>query len=85
MVISSDLFNSRTPVVVVAAITRQIKQWSPSVAVILPAGKPLRHECQILAFQVKTVDKSRLNGCKGCLDANQLEELENAMRQTWGL
>ena len=85
MVISSNLFNSRTPVVVVAAITRQIKQWYPSVAVILPAGKPLRHDCQILVFQVKTVDKSRLQSFKGRLDANQIEELENAMRETWAL
>jgi mRNA-degrading endonuclease toxin of MazEF toxin-antitoxin module len=83
-VISTDLFNDRTPVVVVAAITRQIKPWS-DVAVTLPAGKPLRHRCQILVFQIMTVDKSRLRKYKGYLDPDQLEQLRKAMRATWEL
>lgn len=85
MVISTDLLNSRTSVVVVAAITTEKKQWYPSVTVNLPAGRPLRRECQILVFQVVTVDKSRLTECKGQLDANQVEELKNAMCVTWEL
>ena len=84
MVISTDLFNGRTPVVVVAAITRQTKPWS-DVTVTLPAGRPLRYECQILVFEVKTVDKSRLQEYKGRLDADQLEELRKAMSATWEL
>lgn len=84
MVISTDLFNGRTPVVVVAAITRQIKPWS-DVAVTLPAGKPLRDKCQILVFQVKTVDKSRLKKYEGRLDSDQLKQLRKAMRATWEL
>jgi mRNA interferase MazF len=85
VVISTDLLNSRTSVVVVAAITTKKRQWHRSVAVNLPAGRPLRRECQILVFQVVTVDKSRLTECKGQLDENQIEELKNAMRETWEL
>lgn len=85
VVISTDLFNSRMPVVTVAAITRQVKQWYPSVAVNLSAGSPLPDECQILVFQVVTVDKSRLDAYIGRLDAKQLEDLENSMRETWAL
>jgi mRNA-degrading endonuclease toxin of MazEF toxin-antitoxin module len=51
----------------------------------LPAGRPLKRECQIKAFQIMTVDKSRLGDYKGRLDANQIVALENAMRMAWGL
>jgi mRNA interferase MazF len=85
VVITTDLFNSRMPVIVVAAITRKVKRWVPLVAVTLPAGRPLPHECQILVFQVRTVDKSRLTGCLGQLDINQVEELKKVMRVAWAL
>lgn len=55
------------------------------MAVLLPAGKPLKRECQIKAFQIMTIDKSRLGDYKGCLDADQIVALENAMRAAWGL
>lgn len=84
MVISTDLLNSRTSVVVVAAVTAKKKQWCPSVTVNLPAGRPLRHECQILVFQVPTVDKARLTECKGQLDANQVEELKKRHARDMG-
>jgi mRNA-degrading endonuclease toxin of MazEF toxin-antitoxin module len=51
----------------------------------LPAGRPLRLECQIKAFQIMTVDKSRLGDYKGRLDASQIMALEDAMREAWGL
>jgi mRNA interferase MazF len=84
VVVSLDSFNVHMPVVMVAAITTKIKP-AYTVTVILPAGKPLERECQILAFQIMTVDKSRLDDYMACLEASQLEELENAMRRAWGL
>ena len=55
------------------------------MTVTLPAGRPLSRECQILAFQLMTIDKSRLGGYMGSLDATQVEELENAIRLALGL
>ena len=51
----------------------------------MPAGRPLKRECQIKAFQIMTVDQSRLGDYKGRLDVNQIAALENAMRMAWGL
>lgn len=82
--ISTDSFNGSTRVVMVAAITTKIKP-NLRVTVILEAGKPLKPQCQILAFQVLTIDKSRLGKYVGCLDADQLHELETAMRLVWEL
>jgi mRNA-degrading endonuclease toxin of MazEF toxin-antitoxin module len=84
VVMSMESFNSLMPVVTVAAITTRITP-TYNVTVTLPAGRPLSRECQILTFQVMTVDKARLGGYMGSLDATQLEKLENAMRLTWGL
>jgi mRNA-degrading endonuclease toxin of MazEF toxin-antitoxin module len=55
------------------------------VAVFLPAGRPLNRDCQIKAFQIMTVDQSRLEDYKGRLDTNQILALDNAMREAWGL
>lgn len=71
------------PVVMVAAITTQIKRFVFTVD--LPEGKPLSRHSQVLAFQVATVDKSRLEGYEGCLDAAQTDELKLALKTAWGL
>lgn len=84
VVISIDSFNRIMPVVMVAAITTKIKP-NFRVTVTLQAGEPLQPKCQILAFQVVTIDKSRLGRYEGCLDADQLHELEDKMRLVWGL
>lgn len=84
MVISPDFYNSRMQTVIVACISTTIRPAS-RVAVLLPVGRPLRRECQIKAFQIMTIDKSRLGEYKGRLDANQIVALENAMRAAWGL
>jgi mRNA-degrading endonuclease toxin of MazEF toxin-antitoxin module len=71
------------PVVVVAAITTKIKSFSFTVD--LPQGQPLEEHSQILAFQVTTIDQSRLDGCLGALDAQQIVDLKNALGTAWGI
>jgi len=71
------------PVVVVAAITTKIKSFSFTVD--LPQGQPLEERSQILAFQVTTIDQSRLDGYMGALDAQQVVDLKNALRTAWGI
>jgi mRNA interferase MazF len=84
VVISQDSFNSRMPTVVVAAITSQLKP-AAYVVVNLPENRPLRLASQILAFQVTTIDKSRLESYAGELDTVQLGQLKNALRMAWDL
>jgi mRNA interferase MazF len=83
VVISLDSFNTRMPVVVVAAVTSQVKSYVFTVD--LPEGKPLERHSQVLAFQVMTVDKTRLAQYAGSLDADQLSRLKDALKTAWGL
>lgn len=83
VVVSLDSFNSRMPVVMVAAITTKIKPFSFTVD--LPQGKPLTEHSQILGFQVMSIAKDRLERYAGTLDAQQIRDLENALRTAWGL
>jgi len=87
VIISSDEFNVRLPVVAIAAITTTgAGGGRPSrVAVDLPAGRPLTEAGRILAFQVRTVDKTRLGRYLGILTAAQRAELSAALRVIWDL
>jgi mRNA interferase MazF len=85
VVISTDSFNKLMRVVTVAAITSQIKTAAKYTAVILPAGRPLPKESQILAFQVMSLDKSRLTSYAGTLTGGQIVAMESALRISWGL
>lgn len=82
-VISVDSFNRAMPVVVVAAVTSKLK--NSRLVVRLPAGQPLKLESDVLAFQVVSVDKSRLRSYEGSLTADQLREVEQKLRLCWGL
>jgi mRNA-degrading endonuclease toxin of MazEF toxin-antitoxin module len=70
--------------VVVAALTTRVRRGS-SVAVYLPAGQPLSREGSILAFQVMTLDQSRLERLAGQLSAAQLAQLDAALQVAFGL
>lgn len=70
--------------VIVAAMTTSIRRGSP-IEVVLPAGRPLKNEGAILAFQVTTLDKARLMDFKGTLDGDQLRELDKALSLAFGL
>jgi mRNA-degrading endonuclease toxin of MazEF toxin-antitoxin module len=85
VVISTNDFNRGVPVVAVAAITTSQSTRPSPIAVNLPAGRPLELASRILAFQVRTVDQSRLAGYLGCLDPQQVEALKAALRVTWDL
>ncbi|MEV7970028.1 type II toxin-antitoxin system PemK/MazF family toxin [Sphaerisporangium sp. NPDC088356] len=85
VVISQDSFNRRMPVVVVASMTTKIKPALQKIVVTLPAGQPLQHAGQILAFQVMTIDQGRLGNYMGTLDKNQVEDLKTALRTVWDL
>jgi mRNA-degrading endonuclease toxin of MazEF toxin-antitoxin module len=73
------------PVVVVAAMTTAIKPALQKIAVTLPAGRPLQKPGQVLAFQIMTIDQSRLGTYMGTLDKNQVEDLKAALRVVWDL
>ncbi|MEU7952596.1 type II toxin-antitoxin system PemK/MazF family toxin [Micromonospora chalcea] len=84
VVISLDSFNQRMPVVIIAALSTKVRLGS-RVSVHLPAGQPLPKEGSVLAFQVMTADKSRLKDFAGRLSKSQLQQLDDALRLSFGL
>jgi mRNA interferase MazF len=83
VIISSNMQNRHMNTVLIAALTTTIR--SGPLTVVLPAGRPLPEPGSILAFQVMTIDKSRLGGYLGRLDRKQIAELERAMKIAFGL
>jgi mRNA interferase MazF len=85
VVISTDSANRALPVVTIAAVTTKIKNFQSKLQVILPEGEPLKEKSAILAFQVVTIDKSRLRDRAGTLNPNQKLQLNAALRLAWNL
>jgi mRNA interferase MazF len=89
LVISLDSFNRRMPTIVVAALTTAVRestrQGRSPVSVYLPAGHPLPHEGSVLAFQVSTIAKERLEDYAGDLSANQMLAVDAAIRTSFGI
>lgn len=75
---------------VVAACTttvrEDVRRGKSPIAVFLAAGQPLPREGSVLAFQVMTVDKVRLDGaCAGTLTDAQLSAVDTCLRNAFGL
>ncbi len=85
VIISSDGANSRLPVVTIAAITRTIRDENSPIALLLPEGFPLDSKSSIMAFQVRTIDKSRLEKLAGSLSSQQILQLNQKLRNAWDL
>jgi mRNA interferase MazF len=84
VVVSNDVNNQHSPVVIVAAITRTIPSKDYSHTVYLPAGV-LPSEGTILCGQLLTIDKTRLVRHRGELDEDQTEALDAALIVSLGL
>lgn len=85
VVISNDVNNQHSPVVIVAALTRTIPRRSYPQNVALPAGLPLPDAGTILCGQLYTIDRTRLQRHRGDLSAPQLAELNAALAVSLGL
>lgn len=84
VVISSDGANRALPVVTIAAITTKKRASSP-LQLVLPRGRPCAQESAVLGFHVVSIDKGRLDGFVGSLDAEQMESLRRLLRNVWAL
>jgi mRNA interferase MazF len=85
VVISPDAINRIFPVVVVAAITSQIKDRNSPVAPLLPAGQPLPKESAVLTFQVRTLDRRRLDSLAGTLTPERMDAVARGLALSFGL
>lgn len=84
LVVSNDVNNQRSPVVIVAAITKTIPKKVYPFNVDLPAGiLPLGGT--IYCGQLLTIDKTRLLRHRGDLDNAKIAEVDRALCVSLGL
>jgi mRNA interferase MazF len=81
LVVSNDIGNELSSVIMVAPITSKIRQVYPFEVKISLTGKPGK----IMLNQCRAVDKSRLNGKIDSTDRETMTSVEEAIKIVFGL
>jgi mRNA interferase MazF len=86
LVLSPDLINERSPVILIAAITSQkTDRVYPFEALIEPPEGGLTQRSKVLLMQLRSVDKERLTGRYGTISKATMQRVENALKTATGL
>ncbi|MGV8120627.1 MAG: type II toxin-antitoxin system PemK/MazF family toxin [Candidatus Xenobiia bacterium LiM19] len=85
LVIQNDVGNEFSPVVIIAAISSQIKRLYDVHVLIAPPEGNLDKESIVLLNQIRTVDKSRLTRKLGSLSTATMKRVERALKISLGL
>jgi mRNA interferase MazF len=81
LVISPDLINERSPIVIVAAITsKKTNHIYPFEVLIEPPEGGLDLRSKVMLMQIRAVDKRRLVGNYGSIGANTMRLVEKAIQ-----
>lgn len=86
VIIQNDVGNKYSPTTIIAAITSQKnKARLPTHIAVEPTELSLPKHSVILLEQIRTIDKSRLKEKIGTLSANNMAELEKALKISVGI
>jgi mRNA interferase MazF len=86
LVVSPDLINEHSPVILVAAITsRKTEKVYPFEALVEPPEGGLGQRSKVLLMQLRALDKRRIVGKYGTLGPGTLERVDAALRIAVGL
>ena len=86
LVLSPDLINERSPVILIAAITSQkTERIYPFEALIDPPEGGLTLRSKVLLMQLRSVDKERLTGRYGKVSEQTMQRVESALKVATGL
>ncbi len=84
--VSPDLINEHSPVVLIAAITsRKTEKVYPFEALIEPPEGGLPQRSKVLLMQLRALDKRRIVRRHGIIGAATLERVDSALRIAVGL
>ena len=84
LILQNDIGNRHSPTTIVCAITGKPKKPLPTHAAIAGTGR-LPRESFALLEQIRTIDRIRLRGWIGKLDAQEMEEINQALSISVGL
>lgn len=86
VVISPDLINEHSPVILVAALTsRKTDRVFPFETLIEPPDGGLTVRSKVLLMQLRALDKRRVSGRIGALSSVTMQKMESALRIATGL
>jgi len=86
LVLSPDVINEHSPVVLIASITsRKTERVYPFEALIEPPEGGLTLPSKVLLMHLRSVDKRRLTGRYGTVSPATLRRVENALKVATGL
>lgn len=85
VIVSNDVGNILSKVVIVAAMTSKPSRHRQNWDVHLQAGQPLTDAGRIQCNQLYTIDKARLGKKIASLSAMQLVDLDQALRVSLGM
>lgn len=86
LVISPDLINERSPVVLIAAITSQkTERIYPFEALVEPPDGGLTMRSKVMLMHLRSVDKERLVGRYGRISEQTMQRVEEALKVAAGL
>lgn len=85
LIIQNNTGNANSPTVVVAILTSKIKKMHLPTHVYLGVRFGLTEESIVMLEQIVTIDRKRLKGYVGTLDAASINKVEDAMRISLGL
>jgi mRNA interferase MazF len=86
LVLSPDVINAHSPVILIAAITSQkTDRVYPFEAAIEPPEGGLSRRSKILLMHLRSVDKRRLTGSYGIIGEETMRRVEDALKIATGL
>jgi mRNA interferase MazF len=86
LVISPDLINERSPVILIAAITSQkTERIYPFEALLDPPEGGLPVRSKVMLMHLRSVDKERLVGRYGKVSEKTMQRVEDALKIATGL
>ena len=83
LVIQNDRNNKTSTTTIVAAMTGKKKKYQRTHVKVSGCG--LKKETLVLLEQVRTIDKSRLQGYIGTLDDQAMEKVDRAIVESFGI
>jgi mRNA interferase MazF len=86
LVLSPDLINENSPVVLIAAITsKKTDRVYPFEALLAPPEGGLSERSKVLLMQLRSVDKRRLSEILGSVSPSAMARVEEALKIATGL
>ena len=86
LVLSPDVINEYSPVILVAAITsKKVDRIYPFEVLVTPPEGGLTDKSKILLMHIRSVDKRRLTGFYGRITDETMRKVEEALKIATGL